>query len=219
MSYAIAIDGPAAAGKSTVAKMIAKEKGIVYIDTGAMYRAIALFFLRRGIPVDCSEMVDELLPGVEVYIEYLEDEKRQVVYLNGDDVSNKIRTEEVSAAASTVSANPKVRTKLVEIQQKLAERIDVVMDGRDIATVVLPNADLKIFMTADAEVRAKRRYDELCQKGVDCTLESVLEDMKIRDYNDSHREHSPLMKTAESIEIDTTNMTLDEVRDKVISLM
>ena len=205
---AVAIDGPAGAGKSTIAKRLAKDMGFIYVDTGALYRAIGLYTLRKGVDIHDTEGVIGLLPEIQVDIKYVGDE--QHVFLNGEDVNGLIRTEPVSMAASAVSAVPEVRTFLLETQRGLARRYSVVMDGRDIGTVILPDAECKIFLTAKPEVRAKRRYDELVAKGVEAVFEDVLEDLKRRDWDDSHREVAPLKLADDGIEVDTSGLELEE---------
>ena len=205
---AVAIDGPAGAGKSTIAKSLAKDMGFIYVDTGALYRAIGLYTLRKGVDIHDTEGVIGLLPEIQVDIKYVGDE--QHVFLNGEDVNGLIRTEPVSMAASAVSAVPEVRTFLLETQRGLARRYSVVMDGRDIGTVILPDAECKIFLTAKPEVRAKRRYDELVAKGVEAVFEDVLEDLKRRDWDDSHREVAPLKLADDGIEVDTSGLELEE---------
>ena len=212
----IALDGPAGAGKSTIAKEIAQRLQFVYIDTGAMYRTLALACLKQGISVTDEERVCDAAERADLDIQYLDG--AQHMLLNGEDVSDQIRTEQVSKAASDTSKYQRVRTRLVALQQQLAQRYDVVMDGRDIGTVVLPSADLKIFLTASVEVRAERRYKEYLEKGIVCDLDTIREDIRDRDYNDMHREHSPLRKAEDAIEVDTSCMTIQEVTDKVISL-
>ncbi len=208
-TFKIAIDGPAGAGKSTIAKLAAKELGIVYIDTGAMYRAIGLAAVRKGIDPgkDIAE-VEAMLPDINVEIAH--SENGQSVFLNGEDVSIEIRLPEVSVAASDVSRIPSVRAKLLELQRGLAEKTDVIMDGRDIGTVVIPNAELKIFLTASVEERAMRRYRELCEKGIECDFDEVKRDMEYRDKNDSEREIAPLKPAEDSVYVDTTGNDLDE---------
>lgn len=205
---AVAIDGPAGAGKITIAKRLAKDMGFIYVDTGALYRAIGLYTLRKGVDIHDTEGVIGLLPEIQVDIKYVGDE--QHVFLNGEDVNGLIRTEPVSMAASAVSAVPEVRTFLLETQRGLARRYSVVMDGRDIGTVILPDAECKIFLTAKPEVRAKRRYDELVAKGVKAVFEDVLEDLKRRDWDDSHREVAPLKLADDGIEVDTSGLELEE---------
>ena len=211
---AVAIDGPAGAGKSTISKRLAKELGYIYVDTGALYRAIGLFALRHGADIHDSAAIVGLLAGIEIDLRFVGLEQR--VFLCGEDVSDLIRTEAVSMAASAVSALPQVRDFLMETQRGLARRNNVVMDGRDIGTVVLPDADCKIFLTASPEERARRRYNELVAKGVAANYEVVLEDLKKRDYNDSHRETAPLKLADDGIEVDTTGLSLEGSVQKVI---
>lgn len=205
---AIAIDGPSGAGKSTIAKRLAATLGFVYVDTGAMYRTVGLATLRRGIKSEDTAAVIAALSDIDVSIAYVDGAQR--VFLNGEDVSDQIRTPEVSMAASTTSAIPEVRKFLFETQQKLARENNVIMDGRDIGTVVLPNAKVKIFLSASVEDRARRRFDELKEKGMDVSFEDVLEDMKQRDYNDSHRDVAPLKPADDAVSVDTTGNTLEE---------
>ncbi len=209
----IAIDGPAGAGKSTIAKAVAKTLGFVYIDTGAMYRAIGLAAHRRGIDTTDAAAVSAILDEIEVSISH--DARGQRVYLNKEDVSEEIRLPEISVAASHVAVIPAVRLKLVELQRKLAQQTDVIMDGRDIGTYVLPDAQLKIFLTADLAERARRRYAELTEKGVATTLDAVTEDMAFRDKNDSSRDFAPLKPAQDSVLVDSTAMTLDETVEKI----
>ena len=221
MARSIAIDGPAGAGKSTIAKRVAKELGFIYVDTGAMYRALALYMIREGIASDDIDNVVSACKRADVTIKHENNE--QVVYLNGDNVNGLIRTEEVGKMTSAISVNAAVREKLVGLQQKLAEVTDVVMDGRDIGAVVLPNADLKIYLTASSRVRAERRYKELVAKNVECNLEEIEKDIIDRDYRDMHRELSPLKQADDAILVDATklnssDMTIDEVKDKIIEL-
>lgn len=216
MSYNIAIDGPAGAGKSTVAKAVAKKLGIVYVDTGAMYRAITLYLIREGVCLQNINEVAEKCRAADITIRYENGE--QVVYLNGENVNSKLRTEEISRAASVVSTQPAVREKLKELQQKLAAESDCIMDGRDIGTCILPGADVKIYLTAGSAVRAKRRYDELSAKGLDCNLDQIQADIEERDYRDMHREISPLTRAEDAVYVDTSDMTEKQVIDKVLSL-
>jgi cytidylate kinase len=209
--YKIAIDGPSGAGKSTIAKRVAQELAIDYIDTGAMYRAVGLKMLRLGIPMEENEVLLEMLGNTDV------DFSEGKVYLDGEDVSGLIRTQEVSKAASDCSAFASVRRKLVELQQAMGRRKSVIMDGRDIGTVVLRDAEYKFYLTATAEERAMRRYKELREKGSEDTYEKVLEDVNRRDYNDMHREVDPLRQAEDAVLIDSTNMSIDEVVDFVIS--
>jgi len=216
MARSIAIDGPAGAGKSTIAKRVAKELGFIYVDTGAMYRALALYMIREGIASDDIDNVVSACKRADVTIKHENNE--QVVYLNGDNVNGLIRTEEVGKMTSAISVNAAVREKLVGLQQKLAEVTDVVMDGRDIGAVVLPNADLKIYLTASSRVRAERRYKELVAKNVECNLEEIEKDIIDRDYRDMHRELSPLKQVDDAVFLDSSDMTIDEVKDKIIEL-
>ncbi len=216
--FQVAIDGPGGAGKSTISKAAAKKLGFVYIDTGAMYRAAALFCLRQGIDIKNEpDLAAKAVDTIDIDIDYKED--GQHIFLNGEDVSGLIRTPEVSMGASDVSAIPAVRVKLVELQRNLASTKNVIMDGRDIGTSVLPNAPLKIFLTASAETRAKRRFDELTEKGVSCTFEEVLEDMCLRDKNDSTRAVSPLKPAEDSVLLDTSDLSFEESLDAVLKLV
>ncbi len=209
MSIAIAIDGPAGAGKSTIAKAAAKHLGFIYVDTGAMYRAIGLYTIRKGVdPMDTQSVV-ALLSEIEVSLAR-DENKAQLVILNGEDVSSLIRTEQVSMAASRVSAIPEVRSFLLNLQRDMAKASDVIMDGRDIGTVVLPDAKVKIFLTASAEIRARRRYDELIAKGEQAVYEDVLADVIERDNNDMNRPIAPLKPAQDSILVDTSELNLEE---------
>lgn len=205
----IAIDGPSGAGKSTLAKTLAKKLGFIYIDTGAMYRSIGLYALRKGIDIPKDpDAVSVVLDEVNLSIQHIDGV--QHIFLNGEDVSEEIRKPEVSIAASNVAVLPAVRLKLVELQRMLASKNNVIMDGRDIGTYVLPDADVKIFLTASAEDRAMRRYEELKQKGVATTYEEVLSDMKFRDANDSSRDFAPLKPAEDATLMDTTGNTLEQ---------
>ena len=209
MSFNIAIDGPAGAGKSTIAKQLAKELGFVYVDTGAMYRALAYYFISNGIGAEDEQAIAEACPNINVSITY--EDGVQIVWLNGENVSTVIRQEEVGKMASATSVYPVVRTKLVELQQELAKSTDVIMDGRDIGTVVLPNANVKIYMTASSAIRAKRRYDELTAKGIECDLNEIEKDIIERDYRDMNRETSPLKKADDAVELDTSDLDINGV--------
>ena len=209
MSFNIAIDGPAGAGKSTIAKQLAKELGVVYVDTGAMYRAMAYYFLSNKIGAADEAAISAACQKVDVTITY--EDGVQNVWLNGENVSGVIRNEEVGKIASATSVYPQVRTKLVELQQQLAKTTDVIMDGRDIGTVVLPNADVKIYMTASSAIRAKRRFDELTEKGIECDLAEIEKDIIERDYRDMNRETSPLKKADDAVELDTSNLDINGV--------
>ena len=212
----IAIDGPAGAGKSTIAKIVAKKKGYIYVDTGAMYRTMALYMIREGIAADETEKIEAACERADISIKYENGE--QVVTLNGENVNGFIRTEEVSNMASAVSVNGKVREKLVELQQKLASETDVVMDGRDIGTVVLPDAPCKIYLTASDDVRAKRRYDELISKGEEADLNAIKKDIIERDHRDMTRAISPLRRAEDAVFLDCSSMSIEEVADKVIEI-
>ena len=215
----IAIDGPSGAGKSTLSKRIARELGFIYIDTGAMYRAAGLHCIRKDIKIkeDSYKAADEV-EKITIDIAHSQD-GGQKVFLNGEDVTDKIRTPEVSIAASDVSAIKRVRLRLVEIQRELARNNNVLMDGRDIGTYVLPDADVKIFLTASSEERAKRRYKELLEKGQKCEYEDVLKDMLYRDKNDSSREFAPLKAAEDAITVDTTGNSFDESLDFLLNLI
>ncbi len=216
MSYNIAVDGPAGAGKSTIAKAVAKELGFIYVDTGAMYRAIGLYFLRHGVNPSDDGAVREALENIDISIAY-EDGSQQVL-LNGENVTGQIRTEEVSQMASNGAANPLVRQKLLELQQNLAKTKDVIMDGRDIGTCVLPNADLKIYLTASVKTRAKRRFLEMQEKNEGVSLEEIEKDIQERDYRDIHRETAPLKQADDAVLVDSSEMTADEVVQRILSL-
>ena len=216
MSFNIAIDGPAGAGKSTIAKKIAKQMGYIYVDTGAMYRAMALFLIREKVKPEETEKINAKCKEADISIGYENGE--QVVYLNGENVNGYIRTEEVGNMASASSPNPNVRAKLVELQQKLAAGTDVVMDGRDIGTCVLPDAQVKVYLTADSRVRAERRYKELVAKGEKCDLDVIEKDIIERDHQDMTREISPLRQAEDAVLVDSSYRTIDEVVEKIISL-
>ena len=216
MSFNVAIDGPAGAGKSTVAKSVAALKNFIYVDTGAMYRAMALYFLRKGIDKTDESAINAALGQVEITIRY--EKGAQQVILNRENVSGLIRTEEVGNMASATSVYKKVREKLVELQKELARQADVIMDGRDIGTAVLPNAPLKVYLTASAHVRALRRWKELTEKGQTADLAKIEEDINERDYQDMHREHSPLVQAEDAVLVDSSEMTIDEVVEKILSL-
>ena len=214
--YNIAIDGPAGAGKSTIAKIVAKELGFIYVDTGAMYRTLALACFRDGIDTSDEAAVVAKCESVEVTLGY--EDGTQKVYLNGEDVSTEIRREEIGNLTSAIAVYPGVRKILVALQKDLASKNNVVMDGRDIGTAVLPNADLKIYLTASVETRAKRRYDELVEKGQTCDLKEIEKDIEDRDYRDMNREVSPLSQADDAVLVDSSDMTIDEVVAKIISL-
>ena len=216
MSHQIAIDGPAGAGKSTIAKLVSGKLGFIYVDTGAMYRAMALYLSRMNVNPDNADEVGEKAQSAEITIKYVDGE--QVVMLGDENVNGLIRSSEVSTMASRTSQVARLREKLVELQQKLAETENVVMDGRDIGTVVLPNADLKIYLTASVQVRAMRRYKEMIAKGQEAVLEEIEKDIEDRDYRDMHREASPLKQAEDAVLVDTSDMSIEQVADKIIEL-
>lgn len=212
MSINIAVDGPAGAGKSSIARAVAEEIGYIYVDTGALYRSIALYSIENKLD---NESLVNSLDKINIRLEFID--KCQHVFLNDNDVSDKIRTPEVSMGASKVSAIPEVREFLFELQKKIAAENNIIMDGRDIGTVVLPDADLKVFLTASAEERANRRFKEMTDSSI--TYEQVLEDIKQRDYNDMHRDIAPLKQAEDAVLLDTTGMTIEEVKQKLKALI
>lgn len=213
----VAIDGPAGAGKSTLSRKVAKHFGFIYVDTGALYRAVGLKFSKKGADTSLNCDIDAILAETQVDIRFVEGEQR--VFLDGEDVSDKIRTPEASMMASAVSAKPAVRAFLLDMQRKLARENNVVMDGRDIGTVVLPDAQVKIYLTASAEVRAKRRYDELIEKGQKVEYKDVYEDMLKRDYNDMNRPTAPLKQAEDAVLADTSECTFDESLELLIRIV
>lgn len=213
----IAIDGPAGAGKSTIAKAVAKRLGIIYLDTGAMYRSVAYYVLKHGVSVSDEKEVQRLLDGLEMDIRY--EDGAQQIYVCGENVTPYLREPHMSKAASDVSALPAVRYKMVELQREFAVSHDVVLDGRDIGTFVLPEANCKFYMTASPEERAERRHKELAEKGSACTFKEVLDDINKRDYNDSHRAVAPLRQADDAVYIDTTDMTPEEVTEAVVRIV
>lgn len=218
MYTAVAIDGPAGAGKSTISRAVAKRLGFIYVDTGALYRTVALAAKRQEIkPVESKE-IEEFLKTITVELTF-DDNHTQIVLLNGENVSSLIRTPEISMMASAVSAIPCVRAFLLDLQRDMAKKHDVIMDGRDIATVVLPNAQVKIFLTAAADIRAKRRYDELVQNGTQVKYEDVLQDVKLRDNNDSNRKIAPLKPAEESVIVDTSDLSFEQSVERIISVI
>ena len=216
MGCNIAIDGPAGAGKSTIAKRVAKELSFIYVDTGAMYRALAVHFLDQGIQAEDTDKIIQAVGQAEVKIRY--EEGIQQVYLNGVNVTGRLREEAVGNMASKSSALPEVRAKLLDLQRGLAQEEDVVMDGRDIGTCVLPEADVKVFLTASVETRARRRYDELQEKGVPCDLEEIKADIRERDERDMTRETAPLRQADDAVLIDSSDMTIPEVTAAIAAL-
>ncbi len=212
----IAIDGPAGAGKSTIAKLAAKELSFIYVDTGAMYRAIALFMLNNKVDVESDDALQAALNKIDIVIAH--EDGAQQVYLNGENVSQTIRKEEVGNMASKVATKGPVREKLLDLQRGLAASHDVIMDGRDIGTNILPKAELKIYLTASSDVRAERRYKELAEKGETPDIAKIKEDIEARDYQDMHREIAPLKQAEDAVLIDSSYMTIDEVVEKIVGL-
>ena len=217
MGFNVAIDGPAGAGKSTIAKLVAKEKGFIYVDTGAMYRAIALHLLRKGVTPDEKDRFAAECADADVTIRYVDGV--QQVLLNGENVSGLIRTEEVGNMASSSSVDKDVRAKLLDLQRNLAKENDVVMDGRDSGTNILPNADVKVYLTASVEERATRRFKELTEKGQECDFEKIKADIKERDERDMNREIAPLKQAEDAVLIDSSDMTIEEVKDAICKLI
>lgn len=217
MSVNIAIDGPAGAGKSTIAKKVAKELSFIYVDTGAMYRAMALYLVNNQISMEDSAAIERCCQNADISIQYAADGEQQVI-LNGENVTSYLRTEEVGNMASVSSANAMVREKLVALQQKLAAAENVVMDGRDIGTVVLPNAEVKVYLTAGSRTRAERRYKELSEKNIACNLEEIEADIIDRDYRDMHRENSPLRQAADAEYVDSSELTVEEVVNVILDI-
>ncbi|MBR1759292.1 MAG: (d)CMP kinase [Lachnospiraceae bacterium] len=216
MGYSIAIDGPGGAGKSTIAKAVAKSLGFIYVDTGAMYRAMGLYMMREGVDGEDTETLTARCKEADITLRYVDGV--QQVLLNGENVTGLIRTEEIGKMASTVSKNKNIRLQLVVLQRELAERENVVMDGREIGTFVLPHATCKIFLTASVEVRAKRRYKELLAKGVECDLEEIKADLAARDHQDMTREFAPLRQAEDAVLLDSSNLTLEEVEAEVLRI-
>ena len=216
MGYNVAIDGPAGAGKSTIAKLVAKEKGYIYVDTGAMYRGLAIHFIKKGIKAEDIKGIVEACKDAEVSIVYENDV--QQIYLNGENITAMLRTEEVGNMASKTSAIPAVREKLLELQRTLAREKDVIMDGRDIGTNILPNADVKIYLTASVETRATRRYKELLEKGENCVYEEIAQDIKERDERDMNREIAPLKQAEDAVLVDSSEMDIEEVVEAIRSI-
>ena len=216
MIYNIAIDGPAGAGKSTIARRVAKELSFIYVDTGAMYRAMALYLLRREVNKDDTEQIGNICQDAEISIEYQNGE--QIVLLNDENVNSYLRTEEVGNMASVSSAVPRVREKLLSLQRKLARDLSVVMDGRDIGTTILPDADVKIYLTASSLTRAKRRYLELQEKGTVCNLDEIQKDIEERDQRDMNREISPLRQAEDAVLVDSSDLTIQQVVDRILQI-
>lgn len=216
MIYNIAIDGPAGAGKSTIARRVAKELSFIYVDTGAMYRAMALYLLHKNVDRTNTEQIGEVFQNAEISIEYQNGE--QIVLLNGENVNAYLRTEEVGNMASVSSAVPRVREKLLSLQRKLAKDMSVVMDGRDIGTTILPDADVKIYLTASSLTRAKRRYLELQEKGTVCDLDNIQKDIEERDQRDMNREISPLRQAEDAVLVDSSDLTIEQVVDRILEI-
>ena len=216
MIYNIAIDGPAGAGKSTIARRVAKELSFIYVDTGAMYRAMALYLLRREVNKDDTEQIGNICQDAEISIEYQNGER--IVLLNDENVNSYLRTEEVGNMASVSSAVPRVREKLLSLQRKLAGDMSVVMDGRDIGTTILPDADVKIYLTASSLTRAKRRYLELQEKGTVCNLDEIQKDIEERDQRDMNREISPLRQAEDAVLVDSSDLTIQQVVDRILKI-
>lgn len=216
MIYNIVIDGPAGAGKSTIARRVAKELSFIYVDTGAMYRAMALYLLRREVNKDDTEQIGNICQDAEISIEYQNGE--QIVLLNDENVNSYLRTEEVGNMASVSSAVPRVREKLLSLQRKLARDMSVVMDGRDIGTTILPDADVKIYLTASSLTRAKRRYLELQEKGTVCNLDEIQKDIEERDQRDMNREISPLRQAEDAVLVDSSDLTIQQVVDRILQI-
>ena len=217
MGYNIAIDGPAGAGKSTIARRAAEELGFLYVDTGAMYRAVALYMIQNKIPADDQAAVAEACRDADISLRY--EGGAQQVYLNGDNVSGLIRSAEVSRNTSVISGYPEVRAKLLGLQRETAAAHDVVMDGRDIGTSILPDAQLKIYLTASIHTRALRRCEELKEKGTDCSLPEIEKEIEERDYRDMHRQAAPLKRAEDAVLIDSSDLTIEEVTQKVVGLV
>ena len=211
--YNIAIDGPSGAGKSTIAKKLSKDLGFIYVDTGAMYRALALYFINKNFDIENQELVKRELENISIDIKY--DKGKQLVFLNDKDVGEEIRNERVGGVASAVSVYPFVREKLLDLQRDLARKNNVVMDGRDIGSFVLPDADLKIFLSASVETRAGRRYLEMKEKGVCVTLEDIKKDIETRDYRDMNRDMAPLKRVSDAVFIDSSELTIEEVVEEI----
>ena len=214
----VAIDGPSGAGKSSIAKMVAKELGFIYVDTGAMYRSIALFVLNNKVSTTDEKAVEKLLPNIKIDIKFSQENGQQIL-LNGEDVTDKIREPHMSMAASNVSAMGSVREFLFNLQRESTKKYNTIMDGRDIGTVVLPNADIKIYLTATSQERARRRYTDFIENGNEIDYQTVLEDIEKRDYNDMNRKIAPLKKSKDAILLDTTTLSMEDTKNKIIEII
>ena len=217
MAHSVAIDGPAGAGKSTIAKRVAKQMGFIYVDTGAMYRAMAIYFIKNNIDPTDEMAINSSIEDISISIEY--DNGEQQVILNGENITGILRTEEVGNMASKISVYAKVRSKLVDLQRELAKTTDVIMDGRDIGTTVLPDADVKIYLTASVEARAGRRFRELVEKGIEADQDAIKKDIEERDYMDMNRENSPLRQAEDAILVDSSDMSIDETVETIIDII
>lgn len=217
MAHSVAIDGPAGAGKSTIAKRVAKQMGFIYVDTGAMYRAMAIYFIKNNIDPTDEIAINSSIEDISISIEY--DNGEQQVILNGENITGILRTEEVGNMASKISVYAKVRSKLVDLQRELAKTTDVIMDGRDIGTTVLPDADVKIYLTASVEARAGRRFRELVEKGIEADQDAIKKDIEERDYMDMNRENSPLRQAEDAILVDSSDMSIDETVETIIDII
>lgn len=217
MGIIVAIDGPAGSGKGTITKEISKRTGLINLDSGATYRCVALAALREGLKIEDEEKIAKLVETLNIEIKIVDN--NNVVFLNGEDVTKKIREQDVTNFVSPISVLVPVRLKLIELQRKMAEGKNIVMEGRDIGTEVFPNADLKIYLDADQEERARRRYKENIEKEIKCTYEEILENVKDRDYRDSHRPMGALKKADDAIVVDSTNLTIEEVTEKIVSMI
>ena len=217
MAHSVAIDGPAGAGKSTIAKRVAKQMQFIYVDTGAMYRAMAIYFIKNNIDPADENSINSAIQDISISIEY--DNGEQQVILNGENITGILRTEEVGNMASKTSVYAKVRSKLVDLQRELAKKTDVIMDGRDIGTTVLPDADVKIYLTASVEARAGRRFKELVEKGIEADYDAIKKDIEDRDYMDMNRENSPLRQAEDAVLVDSSDLSIDETVETIISII
>ena len=217
MGFNVAIDGPSGAGKSTIAKQAARYMNFIYVDTGAMYRALAVYFIRQNIAADDTEQIKKVIGDAHVHLAYVDNQ--QIVFLNNEDVTSLLRSEEVGKMASDTAQIPEVRAALLDLQKKMAASHDVIMDGRDIGTQILPHADVKIFLTASVDTRAFRRYKELVERGIDCDLDAIKKDIQHRDDTDMNREIAPLSKAVDAIEVDSSDLSIEETVKQVTDLI